>query len=92
MREFILSGRIVDAILVLMWIETGLIAWLHRRGRIDVPLTAIVINMLAGTALLLALRAALTALSPWWIAGFLGLALVCHVADLAARNVFTRRR
>jgi hypothetical protein len=72
------SGRIIDAILLLVFLE-AVIFLLAGRGRILFP------NLAAGACLLLALRAALTG-SPVALLGlWLALAGVAHGVDVAGR-------
>lgn len=85
MEALIASGRIVDLIVGLMIVEGIAIAiyWVAR-GRGIAPLDLIV-NLLAGVALLLALRGALTGAGWRTIAGALVFAGVMHVLDLVRR-------
>ena len=79
------SGRIVDAILVLVLLEAGLLLALRRwtgRGPAPGPLLC---NLASGASLMLALRAALTG-DPWPIvAGWMLVSLVAHLGDLVPR-------
>jgi hypothetical protein len=83
--EWIASGRAVDAILLLVLLEAGALAVYHRltgRG----PAAALVLPaLLAGAALLLALRLALADAAPLWLALSLLAALFAHLFDLASR-------
>ncbi len=79
------SGWIVDLILVAMVIETvALLMYRFTTGR-GIPVAALWINLLAGGFLLLALRSALLGHSWIWMSGWLAMALVAHIADLAQR-------
>jgi hypothetical protein len=83
--EFFASGRVVDLILGLMLLE-GLalsVVW-RRRGR-GVPPLALWVNLAAGGAMLLAVRAALIGASWVWVWIPLLLALFLHLADLGVR-------
>jgi hypothetical protein len=71
------SGRIVDAILLLTAAEAVV---LLRRGRTDLLAT-----LLAGVALLAALRLALAGAAWPWLALALLASLAAHLADLARR-------
>ena len=79
------SGRIVDLLFAFITLEVlGLAIYRRLTGR-GVPFLDLIVSLLAGMALLLALRSALLG-SPWpQIAGFLGLSLIAHIADLARR-------
>jgi hypothetical protein len=79
------SGRIVDLILVLMALEALALALLWGRGGRGVPPLQMIVSLASGACLLLALRAVLTGAGPVSIGGFLGLAFVAHLGDLAAR-------
>jgi len=85
MAQWILSGRAVDAALVLMLVE-GLALWIlrQRSGR-GLAAFELVPSLLAGGCLLGALRAALTDAAWPWIALALTGALVAHVLDMQQR-------
>ncbi|MGH6623380.1 MAG: hypothetical protein ACREBN_05380 [Burkholderiaceae bacterium] len=87
MNELITSGRVVDFILVVVAIEFIVLALHHRRTGRGVAPGAILPNLLAGTFLLLALRTASGSGHAAWVALFLLLALVSHLADLKRRWV-----
>ena len=80
------SGRVVDIILVLVFLEAVYIA-VHRgkTGR-GVRLREVASGMLAGVFLLLALRCALVDERWPWIATWLLFALIAHLSDLAGRR------
>ena len=84
LESLILSGRIVDLMLVFIVLEIILFAWLRRRRR-GFSLPALLVNIGAGGSLMLALRASLTDAGWHWIVMFLVSALVFHVADVAGR-------
>ncbi len=79
------SGRIIDAILVLVLLEgLALLAWHRRTGQGPGP-TAVIANLGAGALLLLAVRAAL-ADAGWPVAAMLlGAAGLAHLFDLRCR-------
>ncbi len=79
------DGRAVDGILVLVGIEALALTLLHRVCGRGIAPADLLPNLVAGTGLLLALRAALVD-APWpWIAASLSLGLAGHLADLARR-------
>jgi hypothetical protein len=79
------SGRIVDLILALVAAQFAAL-WFYRRTTGKGPAPAdLAPNILAGVALLLALRAALTQAGWVWISGFLAAGLAAHLVDLARR-------
>jgi hypothetical protein len=83
--DFVASGRLVDLVLALMVLEGVLLAAYRRRTGRGIAPADLLANLLAGGALLLALRAALTGAGWTSIALWLALALLAHVADLARR-------
>lgn len=85
MAALIESGRVVDLILVLTLAEALVLALLHRRTGRGVRPADLLPNLLAGAALLLALRAALAAAGWGSIAALLALAGVAHGFDLRRR-------
>ena len=87
MIELITSGRVVDVILVVVAIEFIVLALHHRRTGRGIAPAAILPNLLAGIFLLLALRAASGSGHAAWVALFLLLALLAHLADLQRRWV-----
>ncbi len=85
MNEFISSGRVIDAVLVLMLLEfLALVIYNRCSGRGIAPL-ALGVNLVSGAGLLLAIRALIG--SGWWgwTAVFLAMALAAHVVDLRLR-------
>ena len=79
------SGRAIEVILALMLLEGGALAlWYRRTGRGVAP-GDLLTTLLAGAALLLALRAALVGGGPILIGLWLFVALLGHLADLARR-------
>ncbi|MFP4061433.1 MAG: hypothetical protein ACOC26_05605 [Halochromatium sp.] len=90
MAELFASGTIVDLILVLVLLETALLALARHLGRRAPKLTTLLPNLAAGFLLLLSLRAAIADLGWGLIALPLGLALLAHILDLAGR--WPRRR
>jgi len=85
MQGLVLSGRIVDLILIFVVLEAGLLfAFRKARGRGLTPLD-IVLMLLPGVCLLLALRAGLMGVQPLAVLGWLAAALVAHLADVWQR-------
>jgi len=83
MAEWLASGRLVDAILVLVAVEAAFLFALRRRFRWSTA--GVLANLAAGAFLLLALRGALTGAAAHWIMLALAAALVAHLADLKMR-------
>ncbi len=86
MESWFASGRVVDLILLLMLAEGAVLAFLHARGRIALSPWQLLPNLLAGAALLMALRAALTQAGVASCSAWLLLGLGGHLLDLAARG------
>jgi hypothetical protein len=79
------SGQIIDLILLFVLVETAGLGWLLKRANTSLRLTQLLPNLVAGAALLLALRSALAGADWRWTALALSLALVAHVTDLHRR-------
>ncbi|MCJ2085757.1 hypothetical protein MKK88_07080 [Methylobacterium sp. E-005] len=77
------SGRIIDAILLLVAVEALVLAWIGRRRGLSLP--SLMANLASGAALMLALRAALVGASWIAVAGWMLAGLVAHLADLNLR-------
>ncbi|MDX2276553.1 MAG: hypothetical protein NW206_13970 [Hyphomonadaceae bacterium] len=85
MQDFILSGRAVDLVLLVIVAEFALLTWF---GRGQPRRTAIdwFFALMPGALLLLALRAALTG-SDWpWIAVLIAASFPFHLIDLLRRR------
>lgn len=83
--ELFVGGRVADLVLAVMLVEALGLAAIHRRTGRGLPPAAVLLNLAAGAALLLALRGALVGAGWGWIALALTGALVAHVADLRQR-------
>ncbi len=79
--EWLASGRLVDLALAVLAVEAAWLGLLQRRvlGRAP-PVAAWLPNLLAGVALLLALRAALTGAIAW-VPLWLTAAFAAHVVE-----------
>jgi hypothetical protein len=75
----------VDLPLLVIAAEALLLRGLWRRGRTPLPPLAWLWGLLAGLALLAALRCALAGLGPWVVAPLLALGGLCHALDLRQR-------
>lgn len=85
MKELFATGRIVDFILAAVALEAvALLALRRRSGRGPGP-AALLPNLLAGAALLLALRLSMAGAAWPWLALCLSVALLAHLADVASR-------
>jgi len=87
MAAWLVDGRAIDVLLVLISIEAAVL-FLARGRSSAVSVSDWLYCLLAGGLLLVALRFALAQFSWHWIALALALAGVAHVADLRRR--FTR--
>lgn len=89
-RDLFATGRIVDAILVLVAVEAvGLLAWRRYTGRGPAPFP-LLCNLASGASLMLAVRAALTGADWLVVAECLLLSLVAHVTEVGMRLRETR--
>ncbi|TVQ46933.1 MAG: hypothetical protein EA371_09165 [Gammaproteobacteria bacterium] len=85
MGGFFASGQAIDLVLAVMALEAVALTLLYHWRGVGVPPRALWPMLVAGAALLLALRAALTG-SGWSVlAGLLLVALAAHLFDLAGR-------
>jgi CBS-domain-containing membrane protein len=85
MANWFTSGHAVDCILAAMALEVMVLIIIHKQFGRGIKPWDLIASVLAGTALLFALRAALTA-QPWSVvAACLSLALPAHLWDLARR-------
>ncbi len=85
LADLVRSGHLVELVLLLVAVEAAaLLFYRFRTGKGPEPL-GLVFNLAAGSALMLALRAALQEAGWTHVAAFLVLALAAHLADLARR-------
>jgi hypothetical protein len=83
--DWLRSGRLLDAILLLIVLEAVVLGlWHSRTGHGIAPLD-LCLNLAAGALLLLAMRAALVSGDAAAAAPWLAAALVAHLADLTRR-------
>ena len=85
MESLFASGRIAEAIAVLMLVEFVLILALRRRLGRGPSAGALAATLLAGLCLVMALREALVGAGMAAIGMWLAAALVAHVADMLLR-------
>ena len=85
LQEMILSGRIVDVMLVFVVLEIVVVLTIRQRRGGGVPSLPLLINIGAGGSLMLALRVSLTGGGWHLLAAFLVAALVFHVLDISLR-------
>lgn len=85
MAEFIRSGAIVDFMLCFVAVEVLVLIALYRLRGFGIAPTALLLNIGAGTSLMLALRSTLYGHDWLIVALWLIAALVFHVSDLAYR-------
>ena len=85
MSDFLSSARVVDLVLVVVSLEVlGISLYWHKTRRGIAPANLLP-NLLAGAALVLALRLALTDFSWPWYTACLAIAGIANVADLRQR-------
>jgi hypothetical protein len=85
MTAFLMSGRVIDLILLLVVAEAAGLLLLRRATGRGVAPSALLANLAAGAFLLLALRCGLSGAGAAWVGLCLALALVAHLADLRSR-------
>ncbi|WP_195838262.1 hypothetical protein [Methylocystis rosea] len=85
MSAFVVDPQLIDWILILVALEAIGVLSLRSLTRRGPPPVGFLCNLLAGAALLLALRGALAGASALIIAASLAAAFVAHLADLALR-------
>lgn len=85
LEALIASGRIVDMICLLVFVEAVAIVVIYLRSGRGMPPAEALPTLLSGLCLLLALRGALTQAGWEWVALSLVGALAAHVIDLAQR-------
>lgn len=85
MAELFASGRIADLIVLLTLAEGLLLSLYHRMTGRGLAPRQVISLLLPGIFLLLAMRFAMTGAWWGWVALCLSLALLAHLADLAAR-------
>lgn len=85
MSDWFASGRVIDLVLALVVLEVIALPWLLRKLGSPLGLLPLLPNILAGVALMLALRASLVDASWQWIALALLAALAAHLTDLGLR-------
>lgn len=85
MQELLQSGRLLDAIIVLIVAEAVLLWWFDRRWGLATRATKLWPNLASGAVLMLCVRAAVTDSEPWLLLALLAAALVFHLIDLSAR-------
>jgi hypothetical protein len=83
--ELFANGRIVDCIVAMMLLELVGLLLLKRRRIRSAFATASIVNLCAGAALLLSLRAALAGYGWHVVACWLVVALFAHLLDLKVR-------
>ncbi len=85
MADWFASGRIVDLVLLLVAVEIAALPWLLQRLGSRLSVYQLLPNIIAGIALMLALRASLVDAAWPWISTALLVALAAHLGDLALR-------
>jgi hypothetical protein len=83
--DAIRTGLAIELILVLVALEGVALTFYHRTTGRGPSASMLVPNLVAGAALLLAVRLALAGAWWGWLAGALLLALLAHLLDLGMR-------
>jgi len=79
------NGRIIDLILLLVVLEVTILIIIRKKSGRGLGTLDLILSLLAGVALLFALRAALQGLAWPVVALFLFLSLLAHLMDLGRR-------
>ncbi|TXT43312.1 MAG: hypothetical protein FD139_3027 [Methylocystaceae bacterium] len=85
MSAFVVDPQLIDWILILVALEAIGVLGLRTLTRRGPPPAGFLCNLLAGAALLVALRCALAGAPTLAIAASLAMAFLAHLADLALR-------
>jgi hypothetical protein len=85
MSAWFANGRIIDLILLLVLGEVMVLILIRKRTGMGLKPLDLILSLLAGVALLFALRAALRGLAWPVVALFLFLSLLAHLMDLSRR-------
>jgi len=83
--DWVADGRIINVMLGFVVLEVVMLTVLWRKRKIGIAPVPLLVNVLAGTCLMLSLRAVLLGLSTEIVAFWLVASLVAHVSDLAIR-------
>lgn len=86
LSQWLVSGQLIDIILVMVVLEALVLSLWHRRTGRGLGPRQLLPNLLAGGSLLLALRLALGGAAAHWLAAVLLLALLAHLMDLYLRT------
>ena len=84
-QELVLSGRIVDVMLIFIVLEIAVIATIRYRRGGGVSALPLIANIGAGASLMVALRFSLTGGDWRWITASLLVALAFHAMDISLR-------
>jgi len=79
------NGRIIDCIFLLIVAEVTILILIRKKTGRGLRPVDLILSLLAGVALLFALRAALLGLAWPIVASFLFLSLLAHLTDLSRR-------
>lgn len=85
MQALIESGRIVELMLAFIALEIAILGYLRLKRGMGPRLPAMLVNIGAGSCIMLALYCAQRDAAWQWIAMWLVLSLLCHVSDLFFR-------
>ncbi len=85
MESLVATGGLLDLVLLLIGLEIVGLWLIRKRLKKLTSLTNLLPNILAGAALILALRLSLTGASWVWIPTLLTLSLIAHLSDLWLR-------
>ncbi|MBX9747152.1 MAG: hypothetical protein K2X34_09640 [Hyphomonadaceae bacterium] len=85
MQDFVISGRAVDVVLLVIAVEFLVLVSASRGGRVRAAVTWF-FALMPGVMLLLALRAALVGVGWPWVAALIAASFPFHLVDLMRRR------
>ena len=85
MESLVATGGLLDLVLLLIGVEIVVLWFTRKRVKRLPTLRYLLPNILAGAALILALRLSLSGASWVWIPTLLTLSLIAHLSDLWLR-------
>jgi len=79
---FVMSGRVIDVVLVVIAIEAALLAYFRIRHRLGSPVVRMCANLASGASLMIAIRLALTDAHWGLIMLCLMVSFIAHLTDI----------
>ena len=85
LQQWVLGGGLVDTIIAITLVEAAVLLAYHRQTKRGLKPRDYLLNVVSGLCLMLALRCTINSSSWYFVAAWLMLAGVAHVADVALR-------